>query len=281
MAEFNQVKITRILNPTSIDLGEYVINPFMGCEYACLYCYVRSNRVISRRNKPWGEFVDVRINSPGLLEKELRLKKPKTVLLGSTTECFQPAERQYRLTRKLLGILNKYKVYYVILSRSPAILDCLDLLKQGYCKRIYFTVNRFNSGFKLRLEQASPSFELRDETVNSLLEHNLEVIPYFSPFLPWVSDLKGVFERFPKAGSIEFECLNMRLSNINDIMAAIAEVEPALKSGYDKLLSDRGFYSRFWGGIEKDIANQAKSAKKKYSIYVHGFGDYFKNEYLK
>ncbi len=79
MVEYNRVKINRILNPTSIDLGEYVINPFMGCAHACLYCYVRSNRVISRKKKPWGEYVDIRINAPELLEKELKIKKAVTV----------------------------------------------------------------------------------------------------------------------------------------------------------------------------------------------------------
>ena len=131
MPQFKEVKIKRILNPTSIDLGEYVINPFMGCEFACLYCYVRSNRVVSRKGKAWGEFVDVRVNAPDLLEKELIVRKPKVVLLGSTTECFQPIERRYAVTSKVLGILNKYKVYYIILTRSPDIINYMPLLKAG------------------------------------------------------------------------------------------------------------------------------------------------------
>jgi len=46
----------------------------MGCEYACLYCYVRTNRVISKRSGAWGTYVDVRINAPRLLEKEILLE---------------------------------------------------------------------------------------------------------------------------------------------------------------------------------------------------------------
>jgi DNA repair photolyase len=123
MLEFQEVKIKRILNPTAIDLGEYVINPFMGCEHACLYCYVRSNRLVSRKTKPWGEYVDIRINAPDLLEKEILSKKPKQVLLGSTTECFQPIERKYQLTKRVLEILNKYKIYYVISLKRRRHLD--------------------------------------------------------------------------------------------------------------------------------------------------------------
>ncbi len=290
MTEFKEVEITRILNPTSIDLGEYVINPFMGCEFACLYCYVRSNKVVgpgprtgrnvmSIRNKPWGEFVEIRINSPDLLEKEILIKRPKTVLLGSTTECFQPIERKYRIMGKALEILNKHKVYYVILTRSPLILDYLNLLKEGYCKKVYFTINKFSPEFKLKLEPKSPGFDMRDEAVNALLAQGISVVPYFSPVLPWVSDLNGVFLRFQQAECIEFECLNFRLANIDAIIKCIAEARPDLLARYENMLKDKTFYEGVWAEIKKDIENQAKEAKKRYNMHVHNFGDYFKNTY--
>lgn len=280
MVEFNEVKIKRILNPTSIDLGEYVINPFMGCEFSCLYCYVRSNRVISRKNKPWGEYVDIRINAPELLEKEIASKKPKVVLLGSTTECFQPVERKYRLTGKILEILNKHKVYYVILTRSPYILDYLALLKSGFCSKVYFTVNKFSPEFKHRLEPKSPAFDLRDNTVNVLLDKGIPVVAYFSPLLPWISDIKDLFLRFEKIDAVEFECLNFNLKNINDIIDNIARVSPSLKAKYQKMLTDKQFYNLTWKKIEEDIKSEAVLAKKKYNIFIHSFGDYFKNKYV-
>jgi DNA repair photolyase len=279
MPEFNEVKIKRILNPTSIGLGDYVINPFMGCEFSCLYCYVRSNRVVSRKNKPWGEYVDIRVNAADLLEKEIAAKKPKRVLLGSTTECFQPAEIKYGITAKVLEVLNKQKIYYVILTRSPYILNYISLLKQGFCKNIYFTINRFSAEFKQALEPKSPSLESRFEAVDSLLSEGLPVIPYFSPLLPWVSDITGVFLRCGSAESIEFEGLNFQLKNIRDIINSIACVKPSLKAKYDRMHSDRDFYARVWESAEKNIASQAKCAKKRYDIYIHRFGEYFKNTY--
>jgi DNA repair photolyase len=280
MIEFNEVEIKRILNPTSIDLGEYVINPFMGCELSCLYCYVRSNRVVSRKKKPWGEYVDIRVNAAQLLEKEITSKKPKVVLLGSTTECFQPVERKYQVTRRVLEILNKHKVYYVILTRSPYILDYIPLLKVGYCSKVYFTVNKFSPEFKLKLEPKSPAFDSRDNSVNALSDEGIPVVAYFSPLFPWISDIKDVFSRFEKAETVEFECLNFNLNNINEIINNIATVEPSLKTKYEKMLNDRQFYSSTWKEIEQDFKSQAGSAKKRYNIYIHAFGDYFKNKYV-
>lgn len=279
MTEFTQVKIKQILNPTSIDLGEYVINPFLGCEFSCLYCYVRSNRVVSRKNKPWGEYVDIRVNAGELLEKEIVLKRPKTVLLGSTTECFQPIERRYGLTRLILEILHKHKIHYVILTRSPLILDYISLLKEGFCQKIYFTINKFGSEFKHGLESKSPSFELRDRAVIQLLDEGIPVVPYFSPLLPWISDTGDVFSKFKKAESAEFECLNLNLKNIEDIIDAITQVDASLRAKYERMLLDRGFYAQVWQDIEAEIKNRAEEAKKRYNIYVHKFQDYFKNKY--
>mgnify|MGYP001615750258 CR=1 FL=1 len=279
MTEFKEAKISRILNPTSIDLGEYVINPFMGCEFSCLYCYVRSNKVISRRPGEWGEYVDIRINAPELLEKEIASKKPKCVLLGSTTDCFQPVEKKYAVTKRILEILNKHKVYYYILTRSPYIAEYMGILKQGFCKKIYFTINNMPPEVKSKLEPKSPAFESRFKAINKMLDKSISVVPYFSPILPWISDFKDIFARFPKSDSVEFEGLNMRLVNINDIISEIGLLYPNLKPDYGKLLSDRGFYESFWAGIKKDIIREAIKAKRNYNIYIHNFGGFFNNTY--
>jgi len=279
MIEYKEVKVSRILNPTSIGLGEYVINPFMGCEYSCLYCYVRSNKVISKRLGKWGEYVDIRINAPLLLEKEIISKKPKCVLLGSTTDCFQPVENKYKITGRILEILNKHRVYYNILTRSPNIAEYMDLLKQGFCKKIYFTINNITPELKNKLEPKSPGFELRFKAINKMLDENISVAPYFSPILPWLSDFKDIFTLFPKSDSVEFEGLNMNLVNITDIISEITSLYPDLKPKYEKLLHDKTFYDSFWASVKKDIIREVISAKKNYNIYIHNFGSYFNNKY--
>lgn len=280
MIETNIVKISRILNPTSIDLGEYVINPYMGCEYSCLYCYVRSNKVISKIQKPWGTYVNIRINAPKLLEKEILLKKPKSVLLGSTTECFQDVEKKYKITKQILEILNRYGVYYSILTRSTYIREYIDLLKQGFCKKIYFTINKLSPHIKTKLEAKSPPYEERYSVINELLNHKIPVTPYFAPILPWVSEYKDVFSKFPKAASIEFEGLNFRAGDIEKIVDTVSSTYPHLREGYINLLNDKSYYNKFWATIKKDILTEAKKANMDYNIYIHNFGSYFENTYL-
>lgn len=280
MLEINEVTINRILNPTSIDLGEYVINPYVGCEFACTYCYVRSNKTVTRRKMPWGSYVDIKVNAPDLLEKEILEKHPGTVLLGSTTECFQPVEKEFRLTWKMLEILNRHKVSYVILTRSPCIAEYIPLLNQGFCKRIYFTVNKVCNTFKQLIEPKSPPLDSRNDAIQKLLDAGISVIPYYSPVIPWVTDIRDAFSPFAKAERIEFEYLNFNLPHARDMVRHISLAKPALGIKFTGMWYEKGSYDHIWDTLDEAIARQAREANKKYKIYRHPYGEFFQNTYF-
>jgi len=202
------------------------------------------------------------------------------VLLGSTTECFQPIEKKYNLTRRILEILNRHQVYYVILTRSPLITECTSLLSAGFCTKIYFTVNKYDKQFKQRLEPKSPAFTLRDKAINLLLAQGLPVIPYFSPMLPWISKVKNVFGKYPLAQAVEFECLNFTLAHITEIISALSEENPGLRQKYLRMTHDRRYYYRVWDELKKKLTILSKAADKTFNIYIHDFKEYFKNRYM-
>lgn len=277
--EIREVGIKRILNPTSIDLGEYVINPYKGCAYSCMYCYVKYNKVTSRDSRCWGDYVDVRINAPSALSKELFIKKPKRVLLGSTTECFQPLERQYRVTKSILEILNENKVYYSILTRSPIIEDYLSLLSEGYCENIYFTVNNYEDSIKMKIEPKTPSFNERINTIKKLQKVGIPVIPYFSPVLPFITNIEEAFKVLPDSNEIGFEGLNFNLGSIGEVISEIKKVHPDIAERYDKMRSNKVYYNNIWNSIRKDVIKKAKREGKEHSVYIHGLNSYFDNVY--
>jgi len=280
MPQIKFVKISHILNPTSIGLGEYVINPFLGCEYGCLYCYVKTNKVTSKKIEPWGSFVEIRVNAPRLLEKEILKKRPKVVLMGSTTDCFQPIDKSYKITASCLEILNRYGVYYNILTRSPNILEYLGLLSQGFCKTIYFTINNLPERIKTKLENKSPDYLSRIEAIKRLKDAGLNVIPYFSPILPGVSNPKDIFTTLPDFKRIEFEGLNFMSTNIKAINEVIVESYPSLGHLYQRLSSEESLYNIYWEKIKNQIKTEAKKNNKEFSIYIHKLSSFFTNNYF-
>lgn len=280
MITYSEVKTTRVLNPTSIDLGEYVINPYKGCVYACLYCYVRSNKTSLCSPYSWGTYIEARINTGEQLEKEILLKKPRCVLLGSTTECFQPAEKKYGLTKKVLEILNRHEIQYVILTRSPLIREYVSLLKKGLCKTVYFTVSEFCGSLKDGLEKGSPSFKERSQAIVDLLKQGVSVVTYVCPVLPGATNIGRVFETFPDIERIDFEGLNFNLKNISEIIDRIGYVQPGLKETYLKMLADRAFYERIWQDVKLEILSLSRKKNKSCRIYIHPHGGYFNNKYV-
>jgi len=83
----------------------YVINPYVGCQHACLYCYARFMKRFSGHKEPWGKFVDVKINAADLLKTEINKKKCGRVWISGVCDPYQPPEAKYKLTGKCLEIL--------------------------------------------------------------------------------------------------------------------------------------------------------------------------------
>lgn len=274
-----EVKVNRALNPTSIDLGEYVINPYKGCAYGCQYCYARFNKSIMNDQRQWGTYVDIRINICNLLKRELDLKRPKRVLIGSVTECFQPIESRYRLMEGLLKLLNDYGVFYNILTRSPIILSYIHLLDRGYCEGIYFTINKYPTGLKRLIEPSSPDFDKRMDTVDILFRSGVPVNVYCSPLFPFITDIEFIFHRFRYASRIEFEGLNFNLGNICNIISSISSFSPELKYIYFRMRDDPAVYEDVWQKIRKRIVKEAIKHKMNYKLYIHRFNSYFENRY--
>lgn len=277
--EIREVTAERVLNPTSIDLGDYVINPYRGCAFSCLYCYAQFNKVATKDKRGWGEYVDIRINSADLLRKEIEKNRPKRVLLGSTTECFLPVCKKYSLISDILDILNESGIYYSILTRSPLITDYLKQLTVGFCENIYFTINNFDKDLKRILEPKSPGFEDRISSVLMLIDNNINVIPYFSPVLPGITETESIFESFEKVDSIDFEGLNFNLGNIDEIIFEIADVYPEVSIMYEKMKKEKAYYEEVWSRAKKEIIINADKYKKNPNVFVHGYNGFFENKY--
>ena len=97
----------------------YVINPYTGCQHNCTYCYARFMKRFTGHKEPWGEFVDVKINAPDLLRKEISHKTRDRVWVSGVCDPYQPLEGKYKLTRHCLEILAEHSWPVTIQTRSP------------------------------------------------------------------------------------------------------------------------------------------------------------------
>jgi len=121
-----------ILTKTGIEGYDYCINPYVGCAHGCRYCYASFMKRVTSHLEPWGEFVDVKVNAPEVLRRQLRRARKGSILIGTVTDPYQPAEKHYRITRGCLEALLEYQFSVNILTRSSLLARDIDLFKRFY-----------------------------------------------------------------------------------------------------------------------------------------------------
>lgn len=174
-----------ILNKTGIPGFTYCLNPYIGCQHACLYCYAASiTQRFSPHPEPWGQFVDIKINTPALLADKLEKAKLGVVYLSSITDPYQPVEKKYRLTRKSLELLLSHQFPVNIQTKSCLVLRDLDLIKKFKRIEVGLTVTTHDEHTRRLFEPGAASIAERISTLRTLREGGIRTYAFIAPLLP-------------------------------------------------------------------------------------------------
>jgi DNA repair photolyase len=173
---------------------DYVINPYVGCQHACSYCYAKFMKRFTGHKEPWGQFVDVKINAVDLLQREIKKKKRARVWVSGVCDPYQPLERKYQLTRKCLEILAKADWPVVIQTRSPLVLRNLDILTQARHFEVGFSITTADDGIRKLFEPDAPPIQARLEALAELHRSGLKTYAMIAPILPGAEALPGYLE---------------------------------------------------------------------------------------
>lgn len=269
------IRTQKVLSPTQITLADYVINPYRGCEFACLYCYSQENKNLKSPDSR--NYIGVKINSAVILEKELRYITPKRVLLGSTTECFQYAELKYGITAKILEILNAAKIPCTILTKSNLIKNYLPLIASNKENKIYFTLNCAQDRIITLMEKKSPCLRNRIRAVKDIIAAGINLRIHIGPFIPCLSDWQAIFDIIPEGvKEVDIEMYHNKMGNFNEMLKLIAEsmgrqTEEKLREIY----SSKIHYEKFTENLKREITEKTKSKKFKLFYIVPDFEQFY------
>ena len=239
--EIREIFSKTVLTKTAISSFDYCINPYVGCGHGCRYCYASFMKRFTGHLEPWGEFVDVKVNAPTVLKRQMRRAKMGVVSLSTVTDPYQPAEKTYRLTRKCLEALLEYQFPVSILTRSPLCLRDIDLFKRFDKIEVGFSIATHDEGIKKIFEPHSPSITSRIEALATLHEQKIGTYAFIGPMLPLepaplVAMLDGVVD----------EVLIDRMNYPNKVKALYrkANLDRYLEEGYFSLFG-KELKSRF------------------------------------
>ncbi len=235
------------------------LNPYSGCSHSCHYCYARAYYARADHGDPDRDFetrIFVKVNLASLLAAELARPswRGEQVALGTSTDCYQPVEARYRLTRRLLEVLLAHQNPAGLVTKAPLVLRDLDLwraLAQVAKVRIFFTVTTLDPNVWRQLEPGTPDPRRRLEAVRRLNAAGVPTGVLLAPILPGITDsdasIEAVVAAAAEHGAAYFGATGLRLPP--DV---------------------REHYLRFVGGVRPDLLPRYERAYPG----VYAPGDY-------
>jgi len=168
---------------------DYVLNPYIGCQHGCTYCYARFMKRFTGHKEPWGEFVDVKINAPALLKHEIDKMPPGRVWVSGVCDPYQPLETAYELTRKCLEILVQYGWPITVQTKSPLVLRDIDLFRRSDKIEVGLSVTSGDDEIRKLFEPSAPSIKERIKALEELHLAGIRTYAMIAPMLPGAEEL--------------------------------------------------------------------------------------------
>jgi len=132
----------------------------------------------------WGSFVDIKINAPDILRRQMKNAPRGNVMISSVTDPYQPVENQYKLTRRCLEVLLDYQFPVSILTKSSLVLRDLELIKRFKEAEVGITITTDDDKIRQIFEPNAPAIETRIHALKELSENGVETYAFIGPLLP-------------------------------------------------------------------------------------------------
>jgi len=163
---------------------DYVVNPYIGCQHGCTYCYARFMKRFTGHKELWGEFVDVKINAPDLLQREIGKMPPGRVWVSGVCDPYQPLEKTYELTKKCLEILIRHDWPITIQTKSSLVLRDMNLLKRADKIEVGLSVTTGDEEVRRLFEPGAPPIKERVKALDELHLASIRTFAMVAPMLP-------------------------------------------------------------------------------------------------
>lgn len=251
----------------SPDLGfDRGLNPYRGCEHGCIYCYARPTHAYLGFS-PGLDFETKLIFKPeaaSLLERELSRKSytPAPIVLGSNTDPYQPIERQLKLTRAVLEVLDRFNHPVSIITKSAGVLRDVDILARMAARnlaRVHLSVTTLDPKLARAMEPRAATPARRLDTIAGLTAASIPVGVLAAPMIPGLNDaeLEHILRESAHAGARSASAILLRLPHelgalfedwlTRTMPERAAHVLSLIRQTRGGSLNDAGFGTRFKG----------------------------------
>lgn len=237
-----EIIVKTALSPSKLPGLEYALNPYRGCQHACVYCFAPS--VIHWDQGKWGDLVEAKVNLPRILSKELRVKKKGIVGLGTVTDPYQPAEKKYEITRRCLELLLMHDFPVCIQTKSSLVLRDIDLLKKFPNMEVGITLTSSEDSVRQKLEPGASSVEERLHALSELLKNGIKTWVFIGPVMPYLTDVDALIGVISvvKPAYVLVDKLRLKDGVKDSVLEFIKEFYPHLTEKYETIFTGEDNY---------------------------------------
>lgn len=219
---FKETLVNALSKNDSPDLPlDYSVNPYQGCEHGCVYCYARNS------HQYWGfdaglgfeTNIIVKHNIVEVLKKQFQKKnyQPKPIMLSGNTDCYQPAEKEFGLTRKILKLCLQVGHPVSIITKNILIQRDQDLLEQMAMKRLVhvnFSINHLDNSLKALLEPRTATGAKKLALLKQFADAGIPCGVMVAPIIPGLNsqDIAKIIELAAEAGALRAGYTVVRLN---------------------------------------------------------------------
>ena len=268
MAVTREILVKSLLCKSGI--SDYCVNCYTGCLHGCVYCYARFMKRFSGHEEPWGQFLDIKVNAPNVLAKEVRRHKsslfdqPIRVFMSSVCDGWQPAEKRYKLSRQCLQILADAGFSVGVLTKSALITRDFDILRASPACDLGCTLTTLDESLRLVIEPAASPTRERIAALERAVEEGIRAWAFLGPFMPGLSDTSEALTVLIRAVAtvpVEFiyvDKINPRPGVWNSVVQFLHRRHPELMPMYRQLFCDALAYEEYCaelGGRIRAIAS--------------------------
>jgi len=238
------IKVKSALSKSNLKELDYSLNPYLGCTYACTYCYAPNFTPNKEASENWGKVVVVKENILEILRREVKVVKKGVVGVSTITDPYQPIEAIKKITRESLRLLLENSFRVSIQTKSPLILRDLDLLEKYKSKvDVGFTITSLDNYSEL--EPYAPPPKARIKAIRKISERGIESWIFIGPIIRGYNDYE----------------IEKIIEEISDIKVRVI---------YDSFHYYKGLKYKegtgdWWGKIKERITNLCK----KYNLECH------------
>jgi len=168
---------------------DYAMNPYVGCSHSCRYCYAAFMRRFTGHKEKWGEFVDVKINAPELLAREIKRKRMGRVWVSGVCDPYQAAEKKYKLTKRCLEIFLENQWPVTIQTKSALVLRDIEILEKFKDIEVGFSITTADEKIRKLFEPGASPIKERIHALDVLHSRGIRTFAMIAPILPGAEGL--------------------------------------------------------------------------------------------